>query len=325
MKKLIMHFLIMFFILLIKTINAQTYTYNFSIDNEGWTGDFADYPVTDSLVCELAFYRSRLPLPLDTNKYSLFISGNNHSDDLFMFIKKKVAGLLPNTTYKLMIDINLASKYPTGTFGAGGSPGESVTIKAGATIIEPQKEIINNYYRINIDKGAQTVPGVDMDTLGNVGVTDTTSLYTLINRSNYSHLFNITTNSTGELWICIGTDSGFEATTSLYYNTIGLEFNIVTGIDDNPKGLSHEFLLFQNYPNPFNPITKIKYSIPQRSLVTLKVFDLLGKEIITLLNGEIMAGSYEYTFNASSLPSGVYFYKLQAGNYTQTKKLVFLK
>jgi len=86
-----------------------------------------------------------------------------------------------------------------------------------------------------------------------------------------------------------------------------------------------EFYLAQNYPNPFNPITTIKYKIPELSLVTLKVYDVLGNEIATLFNEEKNAGNYSVEFNATALPSGVYFYRIQAGDFIQTKKMVLMK
>jgi Secretion system C-terminal sorting domain len=86
-----------------------------------------------------------------------------------------------------------------------------------------------------------------------------------------------------------------------------------------------EFQLLQNYPNPFNPSTKIKFVIPKSSLVNLKVYDVLGNEIATLVNEEKPAGNYKVTFDASSLPSGVYFYKIKAGKFEGTKKLVLLR
>lgn len=83
--------------------------------------------------------------------------------------------------------------------------------------------------------------------------------------------------------------------------------------------------LYQNYPNPFNPETKIKYSIPKINFVSLKIYDLLGNEIATLVNEEKPSGVYEVEFNASNLSSGIYFYRLQAGEFILTKKLVLLK
>ena len=91
-----------------------------------------------------------------------------------------------------------------------------------------------------------------------------------------------------------------------------------------------KFQLSQNYPNPFNPTTSIKYAIGSRQFVTLKVYNLLGKEIATLVNEVKPAGTYEVTFNRHSgevwnLPSGIYFYELKAGSFTQTKKMMLLK
>jgi len=85
------------------------------------------------------------------------------------------------------------------------------------------------------------------------------------------------------------------------------------------------FSLAQNYPNPFNPATKISYQIPADNLVTLKIFDVLGKEAATLINADQTAGSYEVTFNAANLPSGVYFYKIEAGSFVSVKKLLLMK
>jgi hypothetical protein len=83
--------------------------------------------------------------------------------------------------------------------------------------------------------------------------------------------------------------------------------------------------LFANYPNPFNPSTKIRFVIPKSSFVSLKVYNVLGKEAATLVNEERPAGSYEVEFDALSLPSGVYFYQLRAGNYIETKKMILLR
>ena len=86
-----------------------------------------------------------------------------------------------------------------------------------------------------------------------------------------------------------------------------------------------EFLLSQNWPNPFNPITKIKYSVPQSLNVVIKVFDVLSNEIKTLVNEEKPAGTYELTWYAENLPSGIYFYQLKAGEYAAVKKMILLR
>ena len=92
-------------------------------------------------------------------------------------------------------------------------------------------------------------------------------------------------------------------------------------IDEIPT----EFLLSQNFPNPFNPNTKIKYSVPTSSQVTIKIFNTLGEELETLVNEEKSAGSYEIIWTSKQLPSGVYLYQLKAGNYINTKKMILLK
>ena len=107
--------------------------------------------------------------------------------------------------------------------------------------------------------------------------------------------------------------------------------NLVS-VEDEVANIPTEFILYQNYPNPFNPITTIKYSIPNvistegRNLnVTLKVYDVLGNEVATLVNEFRNAGSYEVNFNASSLSSGIYFYQLQVGSFIQSKKMILIK
>jgi hypothetical protein len=83
--------------------------------------------------------------------------------------------------------------------------------------------------------------------------------------------------------------------------------------------------LSQNYPNPFNPSTKINFSIQNAGLVTLKIYNILGQEVATLVNYELKAGTYSAVFDASRLSSGVYFYTIHAGNFVQAKKMMLLK
>jgi len=99
---------------------------------------------------------------------------------------------------------------------------------------------------------------------------------------------------------------------------------VATGIQ-NSNEIPKVYSLSQNYPNPFNPTTSIKFSIPKQGLVKLAVYDILGNQVETLENGTLEAGNYIIDFNASSLSSGVYFYKLTAGNFTDTKKLLLIK
>jgi endonuclease/exonuclease/phosphatase family metal-dependent hydrolase len=108
-------------------------------------------------------------------------------------------------------------------------------------------------------------------------------------------------------------------------------FNIgVLGIDEGNNIYPEDLKLFQNYPNPFNPSTKIKFSVPTiasdfSSKTTLKVYDILGEEVATLVNEQILTGNYEVRFDATNLSSGIYLYKIQAGDYTDVKKMILMK
>lgn len=89
--------------------------------------------------------------------------------------------------------------------------------------------------------------------------------------------------------------------------------------------IPRDYVLEQNFPNPFNPTTTIQFSIPESEFVQLKIFDVLGREVATLVNEEMPAGRYSVGWNAAGYPSGTYFYRLSAGNYQKILKLVFLK
>jgi hypothetical protein len=209
-----------------KTENASPSTqvnFTFQTDNEGWVGDFADYPNENNvdIFYALDFLHSSLPAPLNTTDGALKQSGNNHSDDLFMFVKKKIAGLSPNKNYSVSIEIQLASDAPENVGGIGGGPSESVYIKAGASTIEPVKVLqgSDNYYRINIDKGNQSQGGVNMKSIGNFSNGTGLAVYKLKTLTTPSPV-NVTSNANGEIWLIIGTDSGFEGPTTIYYNSI---------------------------------------------------------------------------------------------------------
>jgi len=100
---------------------------------------------------------------------------------------------------------------------------------------------------------------------------------------------------------------------------------VITDVEDRNDNNLKVFMLSQNYPNPFNPSTLIKYSIPQNSFISLKVFNLLGQEVVTLYEGLRQAGNYVASFDGSALASGVYVYQLKVNDFLETKKLILLK
>jgi hypothetical protein len=136
-------------------------------------------------------------------------------------------------------------------------------------------------------------------------------------------LFDAAEIDTGDYYASIIINSNDPFTPSVVV-PIHLIVSTTVGVEDDID-IPIVFKLYQNYPNPFNPSTKIKYSIPELSEVILKVFNVLGEEVTTLVNEEKIAGNYSLEFNASSLPSGVYFYQLQAGDYTSVRKMILLK
>ena len=109
-------------------------------------------------------------------------------------------------------------------------------------------------------------------------------------------------------------------TSNLYYDGEIL----ITDVGDLP-GIVEAYALEQNYPNPFNPSTIIRFSIPEQTNVTLKIFNSVGQEVASLFNGEVSAGNHEVNFNASALSSGVYFYRIQSPSFTETKKMILIK
>jgi hypothetical protein len=150
--------------------------------------------------------------------------------------------------------------------------------------------------------------------------------------SFWSHYWSDASSS----WIptdwTLGGFSGFDVydIAGNYYNFYGYNFTftyklIITEVVSESGNAPEHYSLWQNYPNPFNPSTKIRFSVPQSSNVVIKVFDILGSEIETLVNEEKPAGNYEVEFDATRLPSGIYFYRLQAGNFVGTKKMVLMK
>jgi hypothetical protein len=136
-------------------------------------------------------------------------------------------------------------------------------------------------------------------------------------------LFDATEIDTGDYYASIIIKSNDPVTPTV---VVPIHMIVSTSVDvENDLNAPLVFNLEQNYPNPFNPSTTIKYTIPELSKVKLTLFNLLGEEVTTLVNEEKIAGNYSVEFNASALPSGVYFYELRAGEYIAVKKMILLK
>ena len=134
-------------------------------------------------------------------------------------------------------------------------------------------------------------------------------------------------NSTYQLWGIANQSAVGKSGNSIHSAQLGFwfEWQIVTDVEDENNTLPLIYKLEQNYPNPFNPSTIIKFAVPERSNVLIKIYDILGSEVTTLVNEELDAGWYEKIFDAASLSTGVYIYRMKAGNYVSTKKMLMIK
>ena len=200
--------------------DSRTITFDFSDGTQGWTGNFADYPNGEEAFYELEYGWSGLPEPLDTNVMAVKISGNNHSDDLFSYMFTRVRLLVPNATYEATFDIELASNVATNSVGIGGSP--DLALGAGGLSNPPGDTLDGSgYRRPDFEVALQSGESNEvMKVLGTLGVTDTTTVYTLINRNNHGDPIDLTTDTDGELFLLIGFDSGFEGKTTVYFKSI---------------------------------------------------------------------------------------------------------
>jgi len=195
---------------------------DFNTNAEGWTAGFADYPAGQEAFYELEASHSLLPASLGANRKGIRISGNNHSDDLFMFVTKKFNGFEPNTRYEIDFELGIGTDVHSGCSGIGGSPGDSVYVKAGAAKIEPKA--VNDgtgFYLMNIDKSNQAVGGSDAMVIGNIGngldCDNADQSYKKKTLKSEPVKFTTYSDANGAIWIIFGTDSGFEGPTTIYF------------------------------------------------------------------------------------------------------------
>ena len=213
------------------TPGARAFEHNLRIGAPGWEAGFANYRPDMGDDMELEAGHEPLPEALDEDgSMGLYIAGTNRSDDLFMFWKDRVDGLDPFTPYRVEFEVEFATEAPSGCVGNGGPPGESVYVKAGATLVEPEAvvghEMGDEYYVMNIDKGNQAQEGADAKILGHVGNTasECTDWEWELKQLEGHSPIEIETDAEGAAWLIIGTDSGFEGRTRLYYTWLRVVF-----------------------------------------------------------------------------------------------------
>jgi hypothetical protein len=191
-------------------------------DDQGWVTGFADYPVGEDEQLQLEAGRRPLPEELEQTGEALYIAGMNNPDDLFMFLKRRVTELEPDAEYRASYEIVIASDGGTDCPGIGGAPGESVYMKAGGAPIEPVPVIEDasgtEMWRMNVDKGHQAAGGEHARIIGDAANGSTQCLDTPYRlKTLRGNDIPITSAADGSLWLLIGSDSGFEGYTGLYY------------------------------------------------------------------------------------------------------------
>jgi hypothetical protein len=204
---------------------VHKYEYSFDNDNGGWEGGFADLPIDyNPAIYDLQYIRELLPITPNTNNYGMKLNSINRSDDLFMFMTKKIEDLKPNTEYNASLLLKMYTNQSGGMMGVGGAPGESVSIKVG--ILGKQPKIVEgngsseSNYLMNIDKGNQSTEGKDAKIVGNIVKPDSEQDGFQPVSFNFNN--KVTTNGNGELYVIIGSDSGYEGLTTLYFDDVKL-------------------------------------------------------------------------------------------------------
>lgn len=258
-------------------------SFDFRNGTLGWQAGFADYP-PDTNINDLYELRAEIrPLPLEIGTGTgFFVQGRNRSDDLFMFLKRSLTvsdGVIPGQRYDVNYTIVFASNACTICGGIGGHPGLSVYLKVGASPIEPLP--FGNGQRMNVDKGEQSQGGPAASVAGDIAnglEFDPLRPYVTLQRTHL-HTTRITATSAGELWLLVGTDSGFEGLTQLFYQRIDVTLTPVGPSPTQPvipptllaeEGTGRAVALngVNMKREPFTLFTRVNFGSDQRTRVT---------------------------------------------------------
>ncbi len=275
--------------------------------------------------------------------HDIIIIKYNTDGDTIWTRRYQGAGLGDDKVNAMMVD-SIGNIYLAGSSFVSGNGIDCLTMKynSAGDLVWAKTYGEYSYY-------SDVANSLALDKLGNVYVTGTAGT----SSSNIAYLTIKYDNDGNEKWIAKYDGpgyNGYDNGNSIFVDNSGYVY--ITGsspgltsgndvatikyiqspsdINDNPVPQPMKYELFQNYPNPFNPNTKIKFTVPQDEKretrnVTLKVYDILGNEVATLVNEEKSAGVYDVQFDAAGLSSGVYFYQINAGNFLQTKKMILIK
>ena len=206
--------------------------FDFCHGAQGWEAGFVEYAPEMEDMMQLEAGIRPLPSELESECTGYYLQGMNLPDDLFMFLKRRLGtddGIVPGQKYRITYTMVFASNAPSGAAGIGGAPGESVFLKAGAAPVEPEVYLdsATDYYLMNVDKGPGNSGGGKAASLtghianglsaGEFG-TENSPYVSLVRQHRHKH--TVTASPDGELWLLVGTDSGFEGLTGIYYQSI---------------------------------------------------------------------------------------------------------
>lgn len=205
--------------------------FDFRNGAQEWESGFAEYSPEHG---DLQFESGLRPLPeeLGPDGTGYYIQGMNRPDDLFMFLKRGLGtedGIVPGQEYRIIYTLIFASNAPSGAVGIGGAPGEGVFVKAGASPIEPEAILEDDYYVMTVDKGggnsgegpAASIAGDFANGLDAEEIDWLNPPYVAV-ELEHEHIYTVTASEDGDLWLLVGTDSGFEGLTGIYYISISV-------------------------------------------------------------------------------------------------------
>lgn len=199
-------------------------SFTFESGAEGWAGGFADHPDGPLDVYELSW--GHAPLPVPYSGAGMRITGHNRSDDLFMYLKRRLDGLTPGQHYKVSFRVDLLSNGGAGCFGVGGAPGDGVYMKAGAASVEPLPVIVGQSWRMNIDHGAQSNSGAQAKVIGSAAVPGLSCSADQLGRKivdGSSAPVIVRADAEGGIWLIVASDSAFEGKSTFYYDRIEVQ------------------------------------------------------------------------------------------------------
>lgn len=260
-------------------------TYDFRDGSLGWQAGYADYTTDIEESYEMRAEVRPLPAGVGAGGTGFYVQGHNRSDDLFMFLKRRLGpadGVTAGQRYRVSYVITLASSAPSGCVGSGGAPGESVILKAGASPNEPLSIPVEEltYRRMNVGIGDHQRGGSAASVAGNIAngqpCAPGTAPFVSIQRS-HQHTTEVTATSAGGLWLLVGTDSGFEGLTTLYYQRIEVRLAPVGApspevpelLLEEATGRAVAFDSVTMMRDPLPPDTAHNFSQDRRARVTL--------------------------------------------------------